>query len=328
MAKRKPVSKPDLKPISMRIYECSPKCKEDYDVFEQDPGSDDMVGNRDVHLEDRQKLRESMERQGWLRNYPGIFREEGGRWFRWDGGHRWAIAKKLGIPMYWTKLDPEAHRRYDIAAFDDMAKGWSLKDYATTFKREGRAAYAEGLEFADAYGLGTSLGAAFMLLAGRGFNSFAEQGLPKFKNGTFKVTHLEEAKRVMEMYNRLLGLAPGPGEEKKLNIAKTRVIQVWAEVCLLPEFDSERFFRGVEEYRKLYEAKGFAPCTTHPQCRDMFTDIYNAKRRRGEKPAALGLLAKDAVAPRLAAVKKQEKSTEPKKPGGPSKPRKRRRATK
>src|SRR5215471_2755063 len=106
--------------------------------------------NRTIDVKKHKRLKDSMERFGFLWCYPIVcYRDKDNRLVLKEGQHRLIIAEALGLPVYWVETDQD----FDVAVVNSAAKIWVLKDYACQHVANGLTAYAEGLDFAEQHEL-------------------------------------------------------------------------------------------------------------------------------------------------------------------------------
>lgn len=198
----------------------------DYRLFERSPD------NRPFDLKKHKKLRQSMERYGFLKCFPIVVRRVGSKLIVKDGQHRLGIAESLGLPVYWVEEETD----FDIADINCTPRVWVLRDYAEKHAMNGLPAYHEGLNFAARYGL--PIGTAFALLAGTAsFNNCQDS----FIDGTFEVKDRPWADAVAGIY--------GPLAHMSSDLNNTRFIQACMSVCRVADFDAKRLLQGAARCR-------------------------------------------------------------------------------
>lgn len=212
--------------------------------------------NRPTDLKKHKKLKESMEKYGYLKSFPIVVRKEDGVYVVKDGQHRLMLAQTLGIEVWWVEEDVD----FDIATVNSTSKVWVLRDYAEKFAERGLADYQEGLDFSKNHGM--ALGTAFALLAGTtSFGNCQDD----FIGGTFKVKDRPWADAVAGIYGPLSGMSS--------DLKNVRFIEACMAVCRVPSFAPTRLLQGAKNCREKLVAY-----STKDAYLDMLETIYNYKR--------------------------------------------------
>lgn len=241
--------------------------------------------NREPDITKRKKLIESMKLYGFLPCFPlACFRNEKGQLVIKDGQHRYEVAVKLGLPIHYVEEETD----FDVALVNCTAKGWTLRDYAEKWAREGRQDYTTGLEFAQRHDL--CVGVSFALLAGTsGLSGVTHQ---QFNCGEFKVKEMKWAESVAALYCPLRELEP-----KRLH--KTPFIDACVAVCRVKGFDPKRLLSRAPQQRDKLRVDH----ATRDGYLEMLEAIYNFRVRAGDM-FSLKMEAQKIMAARSAAVKK------------------------
>lgn len=214
--------------------------------------------NRPMDPKKHRKLETSMKLYGFLKCFPVVcFRDKNGSLIVKDGQHRLAFAESLGLTVYWVEEDVD----FDVALVNCTAKTWQLKDYAQKHAANGKTAYRDGLDFAEAHGV--SIGTAFALLAGQTSISNIWEG---FVSGAFKVKDRAWADSVAGIYGPLVALSG--------SLNNKRFIEACMAVCRVPEFDGKRLIANAERCREK-----LVPFSTRDAYLDMLETIYNFGRK-------------------------------------------------
>jgi hypothetical protein len=235
----------------------------DYRMFTRNPE------NRPIDARKHRKLKESMEKYGFLKCFPVVVNRRGNLLTVKDGQHRLMFAAEMGLPVWWVEEEVD----FDVADINCTSKVWVLKDYAMKYAANGVKAYAEGLEFAQQYGL--SVGTAFALLAGTtSFNNCQEQ----FIDGTFKVKDRPWADTVAGIYGPLVVMSS--------HLKNTRFIEACMAVCRVPDFDPKRLLQGAARCREK-----LVSFSTRDAYLDMVEEVYNYGRKHLVGLKALAMMA-------------------------------------
>lgn len=138
--------------------------------------------NRDVRK--ITKLVRSMKLYGWLPSFPMLCSsEKSGKKTILDGQNRFEAAKNLKIPVLYVCLEEGA--KVSIPQINNAASPWNMRDYLSSFCRQGNADYIQIKEFCDSTGI--RLTAAIAMFAGAtGGGNHSES----FKQGVFKIKNV------------------------------------------------------------------------------------------------------------------------------------------
>lgn len=257
-------------------------------------GSDE---NRPLDLKKHRKLRESMERYGFLRSYPIVcYRDKNNNLIVKDGQHRLSIAESLGLTVYW--VDEEVD--FDVAVVNCTAKVWAIIDYAKKYAVNGCEDYAELMEFAEKHGV--PIGTAVCLLGGT--TSFSNVS-NNYYGGEFKIKNRKWAELVVSIYNPLVGLSPAVGN--------SRFMAACMGVCHVKEFEPERLLHSAERCREL-----LVSYSTKDAYLDMIEKIYNFNRKYlvGLKTmAVMEMRKRNAIFVKQDKKKKRDEDTQQKSAG-------------
>ncbi len=226
-----------------------------------------VQSNRTVNLQPkrRQDLRESMEKHGYLEAYPLYCTNGRGRLVIRDGQHRLAVARELGLPVYYVVCEQAAA----IPMINTTQVAWGLKDYAQAFAAEGNPHYAELQDFALRHGLPLSI--CVSVLSNETPSDGGNNGnvLVAFRRGDFKVTSRAMGDRVASLYSEI----------SRINReARGRwFLSALFAVCLIPGFDGSRLVKGARRCREAIQKYG-----SRDGYLQMIETLYNYGRRTKE----------------------------------------------
>jgi hypothetical protein len=228
--------------------------------------------NRALDIKRHKKLRDSMKKYGFLPYFPIVcVRDANKHLVVKEGQHRLAIAESLGLAVHYVVADIE----FDIAEINCTPIVWRPRDYAEKFAANGRAAYQDGIDFADKHGI--PVGLAFSLLAGTvSFTNIAAQ----FFMGDFKIRDRKWADAVASAYVPMVTL------ERRLRGA--RFLLACMRVCRIESFDQKRLLANASRCREK-----LVPYSTADAYIGMLEDIYNFGQRK-----LVGLKAESEMAMR------------------------------
>ena len=201
-----------------------------YDLFR-------LARNRPVNIQTarRKKLRQSMKDYGYIDAYPLLCVRENRHLFVYDGQHRLAIARELGLPVAYAVID----RPIDIPKTNNTQQTWRLADYAWVYADAGKPDYLELLEFAEQHSI--PLATAIAILTDKSScNGGGTNGktMDKFRDGVFVITNRAAADRVAGLYAEFCQISKA---------VKTRFfISALFVICLVDGVDDKRLIRGAK----------------------------------------------------------------------------------
>jgi hypothetical protein len=161
----------------------------DYDMF-------DMHGyNRRIHKND--PVEESMRRVGFMPSSAiQCVKNGGGKLKIIRGHHRFTIAKKLGLPIYYIIDESNT----DIFELEGASTGaWNSEDFAYARCQAGDKDIQYLMKFKDDHKL--TLGAAASLVYGQSAGS--GNALKEIKSGRFRIGDMAHAKQVVRITDML-----------------------------------------------------------------------------------------------------------------------------
>lgn len=232
----------------------------DYSLFRNSESNRPLDVRKHRHLED------SMKKYGFLPSFPIVCVRVNGHLEIRDGQHRFAVASKLGLAIYWVEETVD----FDIAEVNTTATVWKLSDYAEMYARKGVAAYKDGLEFCKTYNL--PVGRGFSILSATATFSNA---IDSFRDGTFRIRDRQYAETVAGLFTQIIAIAP--------QLSNSRFLEACMAVCRVPEFNPGRLVQCAKNCRDK-----LVPYATRDACLDMIEAVYNWKRQNlfGVKAAA------------------------------------------
>ena len=159
-----------------------------YDIFELHEFNREVVKTKN--------LEESMKQHGWISAYPmHVIKTGGGKLKIKAGHHRYATAKKLGIPVKYV-ICKEDHE-ITIQELEGATTPWSQRDYLDSYCKLGLKPYLKVREYHEQTGI--PLHVCISLVGGDSAGSggnFAK----KFKGGVFEIgdmTHANDVKNIV-----------------------------------------------------------------------------------------------------------------------------------
>lgn len=203
----------------------------DYGLFE--------IHTLNRNVENTRGLEQSMRKHGFLPAYPlHVVRAASGKLQIKDGHHRFDVAIRLGLQIYYVVCD-------DSATLRDINNGvhrWSMRDYFTSFcnakHADGSNAFPEYTkirEYMDATGIG--LQASIAMLGGRGAASGVN--VSTFESGTFRVIETEHANVVGDVVLHCVKCGVPFARSMRFVGALSKVIRV-------PIVDVDRLMRRIQ----------------------------------------------------------------------------------
>jgi hypothetical protein len=221
----------------------------DYSLFSH------INGNREVSQLHLERLRKSMS-DNYL--FTVIFVNEKHQII--DGQHRFEAIKSLGLPLNYVILEGKGLQ--EVQTFNLFQKKWTTDDYLHGYLELGKSEYAIYKSFKDRYGFGHN--ETMAMLAGMSANGGGQY--QHFINGTFRVTHLEEATRHAERIWMFNGIYSG----------YQRRTFVFAMLYLFnkPNFEFIDFYNKIKAQPSL-----LTHCNDAKQYVHLIEEIYNYRRR-------------------------------------------------
>ena len=238
-----------------------------YDLFNL------IYDNREIKMSGRSDLRESMRRQGFIPSLHAIVREgENGKYDVLDGQHRIAIAKKLGLPVYYVVEDLDIN----VAEINSTSVRWSLSDYLHRYlHHDPHGDYAEVQRYVEQFGL--TIGQAAFLLAGkRSFGKVSHD----FKSGYYQVKDNKTAWKAACLFCVIRNLSD--------NVISGSFLTACYAVTRIDWFDPHHFVKNAEH--KFLELKSYRKVEDYLR---MMETIYNY--RLGKKKVPLAFEARNVL---------------------------------
>jgi len=164
----------------------------DYSIFKL------LKANRGVSLvgQLRRNLYRSMQNYGFIDAFPIICQRRGDELYVIDGQTRLAIAKELGLAVFYTVMS--ADTKINIPELNNTSKAWEVRDYAEAYAKDGKSDYQEVIDFAARHHI--ALSAAVGLLGNTAHPGSVQT---KFRKGTYCITTRALGERVATLYTRL-----------------------------------------------------------------------------------------------------------------------------
>jgi len=199
------------------------------------------------------KLRQSMQKHGFLPSFPITVKAVNGKFVIQDGQHRFTFAREFGLEVYFVVIEEDI----DIAEINQAQAAWSLRDYANRWANAGHKNYAIAMSLAAKYEV--PIGMAFAMLAGTiTFNNIVEQ----FHSGDFAISPDNIAERVASCYSQLHKMKRGMKHQNLLTA-------IYA-CCHVPYFEESRIINTVSRRPEMLTS-----CGTREGFLQMLGEIYN-----------------------------------------------------
>jgi hypothetical protein len=218
--------------------------------------------NRAIEINRRKELKASMERYGFLPGFPLMCRKDSGKLIIVDGQHRFMLAQKLGIAVWYTVTDQDV----DVAVVNAAQRGWNIAAYVNRYARGGNEHYIKLIQFAKTHAM--PIGSAAGALVG---HSTASNAAKEIKDGAFEIRNWEYAALVARMYNAI--------RKARKECATAQVLNAISAICHIPKFDHERMEKNI-----MRRADMLRRFNNRDACLLMLEEIYNdqahAKKRR------------------------------------------------
>jgi hypothetical protein len=211
------------------------KMTKNYDLFEMHPC------NRPLHKND--PVETSMRRVGFMPSSPlHCIKNGNGKLKIIRGHHRFSIAKKLGLPVYYI-ID---NSNTDIFELEGSSTGsWNAGDFAVARARAGNADIQKMLDFKDRHGL--TLGSASSLMMGQ--SAISNNAPKQIKSGRFKVGDMDHANKVVRLTDML--------RERGVAFASSSGFVAAVSAALrIPEIDYSQLVHRASMYSHVLSKRG------------------------------------------------------------------------
>ena len=203
-------------------------------------------------------LEDSMRKYGFIPSKPLIVQKNGRGFVVIEGNHRFATAKKLGIPFYYMVVNGDAtDHPTDI---ETSTRPWTSINYLTAFCNEGRPEYLAIRKYRNRTGF--SITHCVRLLAGID----SHRSVHDFKFGNFKRGKDQRMASEVEL------IAAAIAKTNKRISRHGSSIAAMISLIQCPEFSTKRLVQKIETFPgKLIPQADTALYLT------MFEEIYNYK---------------------------------------------------
>lgn len=250
---------------------------EDYSLFDQHKFNRDVEKIKDLYA--------SMKKHGYLSAYPIYAIKNGGdKLLVVDGHHRLTVAKMLDLPVRYS-IDKEV----PLTELIKTVKPWSIRDYLSSYVRQGIQSYIKVKEYIDRTGI--SVFAAMSMLGGHSAGS--HNFLETFKNGLFTIGNTTNADIVADIVLWCKKIKSPVSTDVSFVKALSKI--AWVE-----SFDHEILKIKLKKHKAMIEKK--------PNIQDyqvMIEEIYN-KGNKGKLP--LSFMADEKARERNAAIASKKAS--------------------
>lgn len=234
--------------------------------------------NRDVK---RIKVLEaSMRRHGFIPAYPlHVIKNGGGKLKIKAGHHRFSVAKKLGIPVYYVVCDDSA----SIHELEKATTTWAMADYLASWCRVGIEDYLEVRDYCTRTDIPLNLAASMFYGHQAGSGNYNES----FKSGTFKIKDRSHARAVADI---VLHMKHCGVDCYNANL----FVKSISRTLYVPEFDPEVFKLKVKSHTHVITKQA-----NEQEYVNMIETLYN---RQNKEKIPLAFLADAAAKARNAAM--------------------------
>ncbi len=167
----------------------------DYEMFHT------INGNRTISNKKVKKIVGDVEKGLNLFPYcPIIVCENDGRYNIIDGQHRFEASMSLNLPIHYVVAEDISIR--DIARMNNNTDKWKFSDFMDCYIKLGMQDYVELKKFINKYKINH---APALALLGNGSAVSGKGAAEQFKDGEFKVNHMEKASEIMDLTIKLFG---------------------------------------------------------------------------------------------------------------------------
>lgn len=215
--------------------------------------------NRPVNAKRVNELKESMTKNDRLIDYPIQVKNEDNYLIILDGQHRFAAAKEINHPIYYTVTESMAIE--DIAEANRLSKHWSLDDYLNFYAGKGDEMSKWILTTSKSLGVTSHLLLVIGGLYGKNYWDALKSGAMKFNpertRYTLKIYHLAKSfEPVFEHW-------------------KNR----WFIIAIRQLAKCKDYDHAQMEKKFKYMSRSFVRCASVNQYIEMLEEIYNHKNR-------------------------------------------------
>ena len=184
-----------------------------------------------------------------------------------DGQHRLKACEKLGIPVSYVVNSTGNYKQ--IAVMNNTQKGWKNRDFLKHFSHSNHhncAEYRKVGKFLDDYGLPFTVSIALLSGKSVGMDRGNKTGpLPSFRDGTFKIDDLEEARETASRLVKLKSFVPHLVKVVKFSVA-------FIKISKLENFDLKTCYAQLEK-----NSNKFDKCLNQEDWNEAMVRAYNYK---------------------------------------------------
>lgn len=216
--------------------------------------------NRDVKRTER--LEASMKKHGYISAYPIHCVQNGsGKYKIKSGHHRFYVARKLGIPVYYILSDDQA----TIFELEEATNRWNFYDYLSAHCREGKNRdYLAVREYCSETGIGLQNSLSMLGGHSAGSGNFQRE----FKTGTYRIRkdcdHAETVKDII-LHVKRCGVS---------FYNNSLFVQAISKVVWVDDFNILKFKSKIKAFAAFMEKKA-----NLQQYLEMVEEIYNRQSR-------------------------------------------------
>ena len=182
-----------------------------------------------------------------------------------DGQHRLKACEKLGIPVSYVVNSMGNYKQ--IAVMNNTQKGWKNRDFLKHFSHNSHhnsAEYRKVAKFLEDYGLPFTVSIALLSSRSVSMGRDTRRGpLPSFRDGTFKIDNLEEAKQTASRLVKLKSFVPHLVKVVKFSAA-------FIKISKLENFDLKTCYTQLEK-----NSNKFDKCFNQEDWNEAMIKAYN-----------------------------------------------------
>lgn len=214
--------------------------------------------NRDIVR--TKELEQSMRQHGFISAYPlHCYKGENGKLIIKAGHHRFHVAQKLGLPVWYVVSDDDA----TIAALEKASRPWKCNDFFMSRVREGDEACVKVYEYCKRTSI--TLGQALSMFSGQAAGS--QNAGEKVRNGTFAIRDTQHADDVAHLVLAMRNAGVPHYAHKSLVAAISKLLNV-------PEFNIDVFVSRVNSHSAM-----LTKCQNIEQYLNVLEKVYNHSAR-------------------------------------------------
>ena len=177
-----------------------------------------------------------------------------------DGQHRFEVIKELQLPLNYIIC--KGYGLTEVQILNQNSKNWTADDFMEGYCNLGKKDYEVYREFKEKYGFGHNECLGMLM----GQASSGSGYMRNFANGTFKVTHYEDACKKAELIRTIEPFYAG--------YKRRAFIYAMLQMFKNPNFEFTEFIQKLK-----IQQTALVDCVDTKQYASLIEEIYNYRRR-------------------------------------------------